>query len=60
MIEQINNKMIDFYRKKKMLMTKGIDFIENVSVSKFSCFSLDRKDLVDRDVNFDKKKKSPK
>ena len=53
--------MINFYRKEKMLMTKGSDFIsnfiENVGVSKLSCFSLDRKDLVDCGVNFDEKKK---
>ncbi len=60
MIEQINNKMIDFYRKKKMLMTKSSDFIENVSVSKLSCFLLNKKDLVNCGVNLNEKKKSPK
>jgi hypothetical protein len=34
MIEQINNKTIDLYKQEKICMTKSIDFIEIVSVSK--------------------------
>jgi hypothetical protein len=52
--------MIDLYEQEKMFMTKRSDFINNVSVSKLSCFTLDKKDLVNCGVNLDKKKKSPK